>query len=624
VINAARTTDVLTNTLCFNTGDGIAATDALTVTLRSNTLRGQTGNGILVAGASNNVQVISNTITSNVGQATLAQGTAQRVRIQYNRMSGNGGGVQLAGTSIYSGSGADADTLTMPNHGIDPPIFDLANTNPLRLRLDQNGLVSGWVYTDTNRVSSCVPVAACRIQFFSTADSVTDSQGFTPLTISPAEGGAASDFATPDAFGRFSGRLNDVQTLPDQLLFAATDGSGNTSAFGVLNVAPSLTMGYLSPVGGQQNAAPGQTVTYTLSLTNSGTIGFTNLNFTTGRTLPHWLASPLNRSVNLLSLPANSTKTITVSLTLPSGTDANVRAGIQDSTIVTATVTDQVKDLLIRSRSITTTVVATPVVNAITLSGSGSAPPGGQVTHTHRFSNTGNVTVTLDLTRRTVDPADSGFIFPTTLSQSQITIGPGGSADVNVTVTVPAGAQVADSLGNPIRVTTYLTATAQAPFASIVRVVSGTTGVTLVPGVQISGNGQSDQAASNAEISFFHSVVNTSNGPARFCLNYRSNSGSQVVSFISQNSVAITAAAQGSCFTLDTVNNAINGKSTILRFKALIRVTGKLLPGDADSISIYLTSLDTGLELGNASVTDSVVITSSPLLPRIWLPLIGT
>jgi parallel beta-helix repeat protein len=622
-ISAAKFVDVRTNDVRFNVGDAIAATDALTVTMASNTLIGQTGsgNGVLVAGASRNVQVLSNTIGLNVGQATLVQGTAQRVRIQYNRMTGNGGGVVLTGTSLYPGSGADADTATLPNHGIDPPIYDLANAKPLRLRLNQNGFVSGWVYTDTNRVSSCVPVTACRIQFFRSNDGVIDGQGFIPLTITP-DGGTASDFATPNAAGFFSGQLSNILPLPDQLIFAATDGNGNTSAFGMLTVAPSLSMGYLNPVGGQQNAAPGQTVTYTLSLVNSGNIDFTNLNFTTGRTRAHWVVNPLNRSTNLLNLPASSTKTITVALTLPNGTDVNARAGLQDTTLVTSTVNDQVKDLLIRSRLITTTVLATPVVSASTITGAGSAPPGGQVTHTHRFTNTGNVTVTLDLAQHTVDPADSGFIWATTLSQNQLVIGPGGSADVTVTVAVPAGAQVVDALGNPIRVTTYVTATAQAPFNSIVRVVSGTTGVDLVPGVQISGNGQSDQAASNAEISFFHSITNTSNGPARFCLNYRSNSGSQVVSFISQNTVAITVAAQGSCFTLDTLNNALSGKSTILRFKALIKVTGKLLPGDTDSISLYLTSLDTGKELANGSVIDKVLITSSPVLPRIWLPLI--
>jgi hypothetical protein len=270
---------------------------------------------------------------------------------------------------------------------------------------------------------------------------------------------------------------------------------------------------------------------------------------------------------------------------------------------------------------VTTTVLATPVVSASTLKGSGSAPPGGQVTQSHRFTNTGNVTVTLDLTRRTVDPADSGFIWATTLSKNQLIIGPGGSADVDVTVTVPSGAQVTDAQGNPIRVTTFLTATAQAPYASIVGVVSGTTAVDLVPSVQMGGNGQSDSAASNAEISFNHSVTNTSNGTARFCLNYASNSGSQVVSFLSQNSVVISSSVLGSCFTLDTLNNPVTGKSTILRFKALIKVTGKLLPTEQDSIRIYLTSVDTGKELANGEVRDTVTITSSPLLPRIWLPL---
>ncbi|MEI7643139.1 MAG: right-handed parallel beta-helix repeat-containing protein [Chloroflexales bacterium] len=607
---------------------GITVNAAQAVDVRSNIMRLNTGDGVLVAGASSNVQVLSNTITMNLGQGVHVQDTSQRVRIQYNRMTGNAGGVLLQGTSRYVGNnGADPDTSTLPNHGIDPPIYDLANANPLRLRLDQNGVVSGWVYTDTNRVSSCVPVASCHVQFFRSFEGSPDNQGFSPLSITPEGGAFAVDFATPNAAGFFSGQLSDILPLPGQLLFAATDGDGNTSEFGVLHVAPILHVGYLSPVDGQQNAMPGQTITYTLSLTNSGTIDFTNLKFTTGRTLPHWVVSPLNQSVNLLNLPVNSTKTVAVSLKLPSGADAYVQAGMKDTTLVTVTVADLRNDLLINSRVLTTTVLATPVITVSTVKGAGTAPPLGQVTHTYRYTNSGNVLVTLNMIWSTVDPAsNNSSIWATTLSQNNsaisqggsISIAPGSSADVDARVTVPLGAQVTDPKGVPIRVTTYLTATAQAPYASIVREVSDTTGVDLVPSVQMGGNGQSTSAESNAEITFYHSVINTSNGPARFCLNSRANSGSQVLSFLSQSSsIEISQTTQGSCFTLDT------GSKSVLSFMAKIKVTGKLLPGETDSISMYLVSGDTGKELANGAVSDTVIITSSPLLPRIWLPMIN-
>ncbi|MEI8308761.1 MAG: right-handed parallel beta-helix repeat-containing protein [Chloroflexales bacterium] len=610
-INAAQAVDIRNNDVRFNSGNAISVTDALTVTLLSNRLNEQTGNGVLVSGVSRDVQVLSNTIALNTGVATLVTGDSQRIRIQSNRTTRNAGGVVLQGTSIYTG-GNDLDTLTLPNHGIDPPIFDM--TSPLRFHLDQNGLVSGWVYTDTAHVSSCVPTSSCSIQFFRSGANTADGQGFLPLTITPVGDVTARDFATPNADGFFSGLLSNILPMPRQLLFAVTDGNGNTSEFGVLNVTSGLSMDYLTPVDGRRDAAPGQTVTYSLRLTNSGTTDLLNLNVTTGQTLPRWVVSPLNGSANVFDLPSNSTKTMTISQSLPIGTDTSVRAGIQDTTIVTTTA-DLGQSLLILSRVLTTTVLATPVVNVTTITGSGTAPPLGQVTHTYHYTNTGNVTVTLDLTKSTVDPASSNSsIWLTSLSTNQIVVGPGGGADVGVYVTVPQGSQVLDALGNPNLVTTYLTATAQVPFSNITLVVSDTTGVDLVPGAQMDGGGAPVSAQSSAEVDFFHNIINTSNGPAKFCLNYRSNSGSQVLSFLSQNSVAIV----NNCFTLET---GVSPKS-ILRLHIVVKVTDKLLPGDRDNIRVYLTNASTGAEIANASATNTVMITASPLLPRIWLPLI--
>jgi parallel beta-helix repeat protein len=611
-ISAAQGVNVHDNEVRYNRGDAIAVTDALTVTLLSNRLTDHTGNGVLVAGVSRNVQVLSNTIALNTGQATLVQGDSQRVRIQFNRMTRNAGGVVLQGSSIYTGSGTDPDTLTLPNHGIDPPIFNSAS--PLRFHLDQNGLVSGWVYTDTARISSCVPTSACRIQFFRSGANLTDGQGFIPLTMTPTGGASALDFATPDATGFFSGQLSSFLPLPKQLLFAITDGNGNTSEFGTLNVNASLSMAYLNPVNGQQDASPGQSIFYTLLLTNNGSVDLTGLHSATSKSLSRWGVSPPNGSASVFTMPANSTKIITVSMNLPVGTDISVRAGMHDTTLVTTAVT-MGQSLLSLSQILTTTVLAAPVMYISRVASTGTAPPLGQVTHTYRYINSGNVAVTLDLAKSTVDPASSNSsIWLTTLSKNQITVGPDSSADVDVKVTVPQGAQVLDALGGPNHVTTYLTATAQVPFSSIQLVISDTAGVDLVPSAQMDGGGAPVSAQSLAEVDFFHNILNTSNGPATFCLNYRSNSGSQIVSFLSQNGVEIV----NNCFTLETGGSP----KSILRLHAVVKVTDKLLPGDSDSIRIYLTNPITGKEIANASATNTVVITVSPMIRQIWLPMV--
>nr|WP_255603130.1 right-handed parallel beta-helix repeat-containing protein [Oscillochloris sp. ZM17-4] len=628
-IDSAQYVTASNNLLRYNIGSGILATGVHTVTLSSNRVYSQTLSGIQISGDSQNVQILSNLLTSNGDQGVLVQNTSQRVRIQSNSISANAnGGVKLEGTTRYLGSGTDPDNApALPNHGIDPPIYDPANAAPLRLRIDQNGAVSGWIYTDTATLpaSACAPVDTCQIQFFSSDEDLVDGQGFIPLQVA-IDGGDASDFLTltPESRGFFSGQLALGSTLPRQLIFAVTDGEGNTSEFGVLDVEPHLSVDYLQTSDGRQDAAPGQTITYTLNLVNDGKVDFTDtdLNVFTGGSQQAWIITPLNNTSNLINLPANSTQVFTVTMQLPSVSDQleNVLAGLQDKTSVTAQVFGKLRDSQIRTKILTTTVLATPVVSARTLVSSGSAPPSGQVTHTHEFSNSGNVTVTLDLSYATLDPANSGFVWATSLSAQSLTIPPGQKRTVDVTVTVPQGAQTEDAQGNPVIITTQVTAVGSSAYSSgysSTTVVSGTTRVDLVPSVNMTGNGQYQQAASFAEIPFFHRVSNTSNGPARFCLNYRSNSGSSVISFASQTpGVPIS----GNCFTLDAATP--DSTTSWLQFKALISVTGKLLPGDVDSIDIYLTNAATGENVRNASVRDDIEITVSPVLPRIWLPMV--
>lgn len=603
-------------------GAGIIVDGAQAVDVLTNTVRLNTGDGVLVNTGAQDVRVRANTIIGNGGQGVKVDGNTQHVTIRSNRMQANtAGGVQLVGTTIYSGSGADPDTLALPNHGIDPPIAAL--TGPLRIRMDQNGLISGYVYTDTNTIKderNILPASACiscTIQFFRSDGTINDGQGFQPLTLTDS-GGTEVDWIEADGLGFFSGRLTGVgpNTLPKEVVFAATDGYGNTSELRKLTVTPSFTLNYVDTPDGRRSAAPGDTISYTLSLVNNGTIDFDTMSLITSGTLPRWFVDPPNNTPLPFSLPAGASRPVTVTLALPTGADSSVRVPIADTTTVSALVPGQTPV----TKNLVTTVLATPVISSAPLtSAEGSADPGKSVTYSHRFTNSGNVTVTLTLTAQTVDAADSGKIWVTTLDKGQLVIGPGAFGDVTATVTVPLGAQVTNSQGNPVTATTVITARDNA--FSIIEEATNTTGVNLVPAVTMIGNGQLEEAAALALVSFPHSVVNTSNGQASFCLNYRSNSGSQVISFTSTNNVPITVVpGEGSCFTLDTVDDPLADRSTILRFTALVRVTDKLLPGSVDDIELYVVSRNTGKEV--SLVTDSVRVTAvtSPI-PALWLPL---
>ncbi|NNJ08922.1 hypothetical protein EKD04_001120 [Chloroflexales bacterium ZM16-3] len=622
VINQARYITATGNVLAYNASSGITATGVQTVTLQSNGVYyHSSGSGIEINGPSSNVQVLNNTLQSNSSYGVRVVGDSQRIRIQSNRISKNTtGGVKLEGTTRYIDSGSD-DSTSLPNHGIDPPIVDSTFANPLSLRIDQYGNFNGWVYTDTATLpaSACSPANTCEIQFFQ-PNTDPDGQGYTAYTVFPDSGSPAATFAHPDQYGHFTGRLNlGTVSLPKQLIFAVTDANGNTSEFGVLNldVPSSLNLlSYMEPSNGQKHATPGETITYTLRLENNGTVDLSNAHFVTGGSLPHWTINPPNGRSNLIDLPAGSPpKTLTVTMTLPTGSDEYVRAEVADHTSVGVSASGNISPLS-QSRILTTTVDAMPVVLESTLVGSGHAAPGDKVTHTHEFRNNGNVTVTLTLERRTIDPADSGVIWDTVLSANSLVIPPGETKTVTATITVPPGAQAYNAQGQVFQVTTRVTATAQAPFNSIVKVVSGITGVDLVPSAQVTGNGQYQKAAAFAEIPFYHNIYNYSNGRAHFCLNYKANSGSTVVSFTSQNSVSIS----GNCFYLDADSNS---PTSLLRVKALVKVTGKLLPTYVDDIHIYLTDANTGAEIPNTSVTDRVEITVSPMLPAIWLPAVN-
>lgn len=616
-LNAVTGVDVLTNTVKYNSGSGILATDVQTVTLRANTVANQlSGDGITVNGASNRVKVYSNTLTTNSGYGVLVDGTAQRVTIQYNNMKLNGaGGVRLAGTT--KGLGAETDTAGLPNHGIDPPIYDPANdpsySSPLRFRLDQQGNFTGYVYTDTLRVSSCLPTSACRIQFFAAApDDTVGGQGYTPLRVQSSSG--TGPFVSPDAQGRFSGTLVlTTTTLPKQLLFAATDGQGNTSEFGVLNidVRPPLAITYRSTADGQQTAKPGDVVTYTLNLENNGSLKLANVAVVTTGSI--WPVSPAKGSLNYLTLDEHSSRVFTVTLTLPTGSDERVLAGTKDYTSLFAQVTGKITPVTI-SKIMTTTVAAAPVISGQLLSNTFSARPTEPVTQTYRFTNSGNVSVTLNLDAETLDPALSNYVWNPTPSVGSLTLTPGQSSNIQVITPIPQGAPTINpSTGQPFIVTTVVTATSQAPYPGYNAVVSGTVGVDLAPSVQMYGTGDTVQAASYAEVTFRHTVVNTSNGPATFCLNWRSYSGSSVRLFRTQNNVAINPTT--GCFSLGTSQT-----TNYQIFEAVIRVTGTLLPKDTDQVEIFLTN-PSGQVIPNSTVVDNIEITVSPLLPRIWIPI---
>lgn len=603
-ITGTRAVSITNNSVRFANGSAVLVSNATDVTISENTaLSESTGDGVQVEGTSLNVDVLDNTLRANGGDAVLVRAGSRQVAVQNNRMAANGGAISLLDTTAYDGSPPDTASPGA-NHDIDPPFG---------LRVTQSGQISGFVYTSTVKIEAGLsPVSACitcTIEVFRPDPSLAapDGQGWERLRVE--QGGSTDDRITQfGEDGSFVAQL--AGPLPKQLLLAATDGFGNTSQFAVFNPSAGITLTPLNPSPAAQNAVPGQTITYTFDLANIGTLDLNNLQFQ--RSNSPWTVQ-LFPPVGPLSLGAGASRTLTVTLTLPTGSDPSVQVPKIDTTTITVTSAG----LVTETEQLVTTVLARPVLRVAPASGTGRGKPGDQVSYQHRVFNDGNIPVTVRLQARTVDPADSGRIWTTTLNNSTepllVTIQPGLFTDVSVGVRVPSTAQVVDSQGNPVSATTFITGTVDA-FPAITLPFSDTTRVSLRTAAEMVQNEEQDGAAGGT-VTFFHTVTNTSNGVASFRLNVQANFGSQVT--FSSDDVVIT----NNTFSLDNVFQPPTRRN-IMTLRVTVTVNQRLLPGDTETITIFLTDPITNESIGGATVVDRINIRTGLRLPRIWIPLV--
>ncbi len=592
VRNGVRATSVTTNTIGFNGGNGIlvadststiiragsvltnavgiSVTNSLSTTIQSLTVQGNTQGGIEVGGASRFAPITQNTIRNNGVVGVRVTGTAQRVRITDNTITANGGqgqGIRLLPSNPSGG------VATNPNHDIDPPSS---------LRLNQNRQLTGRVRVQPGNPGSCI---TCTIQIFTTDPGLLDRQGRTLiLTIEPT---------SIDASGAFTVTLPQNLGLPRQLALTATDFNDNTSEFAHFDTRISLAIG--PPRA--QSASPGETITYVHQITNTGSIGFTDLRLSVN-SQQGWTNAIT--PTGTISLGAGESRPVTLTLTLPSGSAPNVRAGLQERTRVTiastavTTATASVTD--------TTTVLPRFVLAVSPTARSGSGKPNTQVSYVHTLTNNGNITRTVTLVANT----NLGSLWETSVSPNSIELGPGRSADTTVRVRVPIDAQV------PLTATTTVQINVPSPDQAQSRVVTDTTSVALEQAATMYPD-QQDFAAAGATITFRHTVENLSNGSATFRLVAGSSLGSRVRFRSNTPGVVLS---NGNTFT-------IGNEEGDNRFEFFVDVTveQRALPGQTDLITISLTDT-AGNAIGGASVQDRIIIASGQVLPRIFQSLV--
>lgn len=604
-LNAAdciRLTNVATATLSgnqirANAGDGIHLTDVRNLTINdSNAIEQNGGDGIQVGGSSLGVAINGNRLRANAGYAVLVTDTARRVTITQNQMAANIlGGIELANTTLYSGTPPDPDqNLMLPNHSIDPP---------LNFQVFQDGPVSGNVFASTaereedlNPVSAC---AGCTIHIYGddTSLATPDGQGWQTLTS-----------ASATSAGVFNATLSPPPQTYRQLLFTATDRFGNTSVFRVFTPTVDLRLIPIDPI--EQSAAPGSSITYRLRLENHGTLGINRIRFATTGTLSGWTAT-VAPSERFTLLPGAS-QLLTVTLTLPTGSHPSVQVPITDTTTVslTAPVLNPI------TQTLRTAVEALPVLAANPATGAATVLPSNSYIYRHQITNNGNVTVPVDISATTADLIGLDT-YNTTVLTPTITLAPGASAEIAVQITVPSGAQTADASGNPVRATTVITATPRG-FGARTITITDTTSVGLRYAAELRSNQEQDVQAGR-EVVFLHTLRNTSNGRATFQLNFAASRGSTLVAFEAGTSgVTIT----GNTVTLDNV--AGNGKINQIVLRVRVRISELILPGTRETLRIWVSIPGSNEPLSGAEVQNVAVVrdSSGVPVPAVWIPLV--
>lgn len=206
------------------------------------------------------------------------------------------------------------------------------------------------------------------------------------------------------------------------------DGTDQDFAFVCYNCADGSGQGVeLTAVATDGSAEPGQTVNYTLHITNTSSIDEVYDINLTGNS---W-ATVVDSAV--VSLSAGASATLSVDVTV----DADALAGQTDSALITAVA--QSDPAIEDSVTLNTTADAVYSFDLMADEVALIGDPGTAVTYTVHIHNTGNTTDTVNL-------ALTGETWASNLSDTAVTVAADDTATITVVVNIPADATGSDAV----------------------------------------------------------------------------------------------------------------------------------------------------------------------------------
>jgi hypothetical protein len=599
LLSNAFTTTIQANSVTANgttsNGAGISLTDAYTATVQTNEVIDNGGNGVEVIGANLapfNIRIADNNIyTNTIGVLVSGEppNAPQQVSILDNSISRNREvGINLTPNNTLAL--ADADN---PNHDIDPPIVDPLTLDPplplrLKMGITNGGLLSGYVITDTDGELPFYPAACvtCTVQIFKPDPelAVADGQGFAK----------AAEDVFPDETGYFEVQLSDVATdgLPDQVLLTATDFAGNTSEYTLFTVSRAVEIA--PPRTEPSPVFPGQVFTYTHTVTNTGSV---NDSFRLSASSSLTWTNSFEPS-GPFELRAGESRPVTVTVTVPPGSNQNAAVDLPHT--LTVTVTSTTDPDVDDSLENTTTVGGNRKVTFEPLVSAGLTQPGQTINYVHTIRNEGNLTATVNLDFDSTQPS-----WLTTLNKESYTLGPGGVDQIRLSVTPPDQVIIAGTTAVvEINASVVEDATQD-------QVLTDTTEIILEPQAILVPDRQGFAAAGET-IAFRHTATNLSNGAATFRIEGASSLGSEIRFLSDTSGVKLV---DGNSFTVGIAEG-----DNIFNFLVEITVDPRARQGAEDTVTIFLTD-EEGRRLGGASVQDTIRVTEGQF--QLYLPIVA-